>query len=524
VLVVSWLLRYTGLGARPERTAALESRSSEPALGLGGRMTGAFGPLRFRGPGLGAGTAWGAIAPGTSWRSALVAAIVVLAGCVGSSDEGRGTLVVVEYPGLRTRVADLVIAKPSDVVLVYSGAETLKMPSAEACAAEGSPSSSMRRPTRLFRGADVPSTLEGFEHALPRVQPARCSADRLTIAIEASAVDASARTVAFTSDSFLHVLSSSTVYRLDSTRADLGLPLAVSDSGRNYLANWPETNRAYLQWEANAGPARRRTLAAEPRPGSAAITDGADGGNAILSVAEGRRRTGLAPDPRYHIVRLWASAPFGYEQRYAVIPCVPDRAGPPFLVATSSAVFAVWTDGAEVALSLCFDDSRPDQQIIQGSRLAALQRLEARQILHAAVLDGRIEVVIDVELQAVRPLIPSLCPDHASVVAVGTSPLSSSRSDTDIDRGGWTGILSFPEKVTWATGVGGIGAAPRRQAFISGGKLFLFSEAEGLCAVEGIEDTELEQVAGDGNGLMLALGKRAGMPVLWQVSDVRYQP
>jgi hypothetical protein len=444
--------------------------------------------------------------------------------CIPSRDTAGDLMVVVAYPQVEIRAADLVIAKPSDLVLVYSGAETLKMPSAEACAAEGSPSSSMRRPTRLFRGADVPSTLEGFEHALPRVQPARCSADRLTIAIEASAVDASARTVAFTSDSFLHVLSSSTVYRLDSTRADLGLPLAVSDSGRNYLANWPETNRAYLQWEANAGPARRRTLAAEPRPGSAAITDGADGGNAILSVAEGRRRTGLAPDPRYHIVRLWASAPFGYEQRYAVIPCVPDRAGPPFLVATSSAVFAVWTDGAEVALSLCFDDSRPDQQIIQGSRLAALQRLEARQILHAAVLDGRIEVVIDVELQAVRPLIPSLCPDHASVVAVGTSPLSSSRSDTDIDRGGWTGILSFPEKVTWATGVGGIGAAPRRQAFISGGKLFLFSEAEGLCAVEGIEDTELEQVAGDGNGLMLALGKRAGMRVLWQVSDVRYQP
>ncbi len=455
----------------------------------------------------------------------LVVSLVSATSCIQPRDADGELVVIVAYPNAETRVAEVVLATRSDVVLVYAVSESVRFPSGEACGAEPSPSSSMRRPTRVFRGASVPSALEGFEHALARVQTARCSVDRLsTIATEASAVGSSPRTVAFTSNRFIHVLSSSAAYRLDSTSPELGVPLAVSDSGRNFLANWPETNRAYLQWEANAWPAVVRTLAAEPRPGGAAITDGANGGNAVLSVAAGRRRTGLAPDPRYHIARLWASAPFGYEQRYSVIPCVPDRAGPPFLVATSSTVFAVWTDGAELASSLCFDDSRPDQLVIQGTRLAALQRLEARQVLHAAMLDGRTEVVIDVEPQAVRSLLPSLCPDHASVVAVGISPRSSSRSDTDTDRGGWTGILSFPERVTWATGVGGLGAAPRRQAFISGGKLFLFSEAEGLCAVEGMEDTELEQVAGDGNGLMLVLGKRAGMPVLWQVADVRYQP
>jgi hypothetical protein len=58
---------------------------------------------------------------------------------------------------------------------------------------------------------------------------------------------------------------------------------------------------------------------------------------------------------------------------------------------------------------------------------------------------------------------------------------------------------------------------------VSGGKVFLFSEKEGLCGLDGLDDTVVEQVAGRGDGFILALGKREGESVLWKLSDVRYE-
>lgn len=460
--------------------------------------------------------------PGVTSRcSVVLIGLVALASCVRSSDEGRGTVVVVEYPEGRVAVGESTLAGDSDVVLVYPPGAVLATVSTGGCADPPSASASLPRAERVVRGRNVPPRLDGFEHALARQTTGRCVAlSELVPGAGATAVGASAGAVAFTSDGSLTVLTSSSPRRLRTANTRSGPPLVVSKSGSSYFANWPEINIAYLQSSDALGPALGFAIAAESNPGSAAVVDS---GTAMLNVARLRRRQDLAPDPRYHLVRLWRTAPFGYEQRYPTIPCVPDRAGTPFLAAESTAIFAVWTDGPELSVGLCLDEASPSRPVNQGAPLPSLGQLEAARILHAAVLDGRLEVIVDVDGPAVRSWLPSLCPGHVSVVAVGSADLSSLGETPGQGRDGWAGILSFPETVTWATGVGGLGSAPRRQVFISGGRVFLFSEEEGLCGLEGLDDTVVEQVAGRGDGFMVALGRRGGESVLWTIPDVQYE-
>ncbi len=331
------------------------------------------------------------------------------------------------------------------------------------------------------------------------------------------------KAAAFVTEQSIHVLTSSSAYQVSTSGQKSSLPLALSDSGNQYFANSHTLDESYLQWRGNAGPAVGFNTTAEKGPGGAAIVNGASWGTAVLNIAPARRRSDLSTERRYHIARLWRSAPLGYTREYPVIPCVPDRAGPPYLTATSSAVLSIWFDGEQLAAGLCLDESALGRPVSEGLPLPALGELEATRVLHAAVADGRLEVVIDVDRPTVRHWLPSLCPDHTSVVAVGSAALSSLGETPGPGRDGWAGILSFPDPVTWATGVGGLGSAPRRQVFVSGGKVFLFSEKEGLCGLDGLDDTVVEQVAGRGDGFILALGKREGESVLWKLSDVRYE-
>jgi hypothetical protein len=516
---MSWSERSGVSSAGSNQTAAFESGRFERVLERGGAGTGPMEAFHGRAAGVGAGAKLAPIGRRTRWLFAFGAGVVVLAGCVRSTDEGRGTLVVVEYPEGRVALGDAALVGDSEVVLFYPPGSVFDGITGAGCVGPSAASASLPRADRVVRGRAVPSRFEGFEHALARQAERRCSGlSEVVSGAGATAIGASPSAAAFAAKDSLTILKSSSTRRVPTGDVRSGPPLVVSNSGLSYFANSPERNNAYLQSGDAVGPALWFAIAAEATPGSAAVTDC---GTAILNVEGRRRRQDLAPDPRYHVVRLWWIAPFGYEREYPVIPCVPDRAETPFLTAKSTTFFAVWIDGPELSVGLCLDEKRPGRPVTQGSAVSALGQLEATQILHAAVLDGRLEVVIDVDGAAVRPWLPSLCPEHASVVAVGSASLASLGEASRPGRDGWAGIPSFPEAVTWATGVGGVGTAPRLQVFISGGKLFLFSEEEGVCGMDGLEDTDIEQLAGRGDGFILALGKRSAASVLWKNLDVR---